>query len=98
MTPLRLRAIHPNWLRVVDLHHKLHGPRPRRERLKPGEEAAGERVAWVGEGGLHDGVVFGEVAEGQGVAGHGFDGGGVKGEFGVGADSDGNVGGEGEGE
>lgn len=47
---------------------------------------------------LYDGVVFGEVAEGEGVAGVGGDDGGVEGELGVCADGDGDVGREGEGE
>ena len=50
------------------------------------------------EAALYDGVVFGEVAEGEGVAGVGGDDVGVEGEEAAGADCDGDVGGEGEGE
>ncbi len=43
-------------------------------------------------------MVLGEVAEGEGVAGVGGDDVGVEGELGACTDSDGDVGGEGEGE
>ena len=50
------------------------------------------------EAALHDGVVPGEVAEGEFVAGFGGDDARVEGELAACADSDGDVGGEGEGE
>ena len=93
-----LRAIDPNRLRIINLHHKLHGTRSSAQRLKPREKPISERGAGGLETALHDGVVFGEVAECEGVAGLGGDGGGVEGELGVCADGDGDVGGEGEGE
>ncbi len=55
-------------------------------------------MAGVGEAGLDDGVVLGEVGEGEGVAWSRGDDWGVEGEFVVGADGDGDVGSEGEGE
>jgi len=51
----------------------------------------GERVAGVGEAGMDDGVVLGEVAECEGVADCGCDCGWVEGEFCVGTDGDGVV-------
>lgn len=98
MPPGRLSAIHPNRLRVIHRHHELHRPRTSSERLKAGVETTCERAAGVGEAGLGDGVVSGEVAEGEGVAGCGYDVGGVEEEFGIGADGDGDVFGEGKGE
>ena len=47
---------------------------------------------------MYDGVVFGEVAEGEGVAGLGGDGIRVEGELAACTDGDGDVGGEGEGQ
>ena len=94
----RLRAIDPNRLRIIHRDHKFHWSWPRAKRLETGEEAISERDAGGLETALDDGVVFGEVAEGEGVAGLGSDGVGVEGEFAACADSDRNVGGEGKGE
>ena len=98
MALLRLRAIDPNRLRVVNRDHELDRSRPGAQRLEAREEAIGERRAGSLEAALHDGVVLGEVAEGEFVAGVGGDDVGVEGELGACADSDGDIGGEGEGE
>ena len=98
MALLRLRAINPNRLCIINLHHKLHRARPRTQRLETREETISERGAGSLETALDDGVVFGEVAEGEGVARLGGDDGGVEGELGVCSDGDGDIGGEGEGE
>ena len=63
-----LRAINPNRRRILDLHFERHGARPRAQGLETGEKSPGERVAGVRETALSDGVVFGKVAEGEGVA------------------------------
>ena len=60
-------------------------------------EPAVEGLAGLGEGALGDGVVLWEVAEGECVADFCMDLWGIEGELSVGADSDGNVGSEGEG-
>ena len=97
VTSLSLRAVDPDGLRVVDLHHEFHGPESGAQRLKAGKEpAARERMAWFREAALHDGVVSGIVAEGEGVADVRGDDGGVELEAAV-ADGDGDVGGEAEG-
>ena len=98
MALLRLRAIYPNWLRIVNRDHELDRSRPGAQWLKAREEAISERCAGSLEAALHDGVVLGEVAEGEGVAGVGGDDVGVEGELGACTDSDGDVGGKGEGE
>ena len=98
LTMRQLRAIDPNRQRIIDLHHKLHRPRPRTQRLETREETiTGDGMAGVREAALGDGVVFGVVAEGEGVANVGGEGGRVESEGAV-ADGDGDVGGEGEGE
>lgn len=98
MALLRLRAIDPNWLRIVNRDHELDRSGSSAHRLEAREEAIGERGAGSLEAALHDGVVLGEVAEGEFVAGVGGDDVGVEGELAAGADCDGDVGGEGEGE
>lgn len=55
-------------------------------------------MAWVCEAALDDGVVLGEVAEGEGVADVGCDDLRVECELCVGTDCDGDVGCVGEGE
>ena len=96
MTSLRLRAVDPNWIRIVDLHHKLHRSRSSAQGLKTGEEAtATKRMAWVYEATLRDGVVPGIVAECEGVANIGCYNGRVESEFAV-TNSDGDVDGEAE--
>ena len=97
MALLRLRAIDPNRVRIVNRDHKLDGPRPSAQRLEAREEAIGERRAGSLEAALHDGVVLGKVAKGQGVAGVGGDDVGAEGEEAACADCDGDVGSEGEG-
>lgn len=98
MPPRRLRTVNPNRLRIIHLHDKLHRPRPRSQRLKTRIKPPGEGATGLGEAGLCNGVVSGEVAEGEGVAGGGYDVGGVEEEFGIFSDGDGDVLGEGEGE
>ena len=98
MALLRLRAIDPDWLRIINRDDKLDRSWSSTQRLKAGEEAISERSAGSLEAALHDGVVSGEVAEGEGVAGVGGDCVGVEGELAACADGDGDVGGEGEGE
>ena len=98
MALLRLRAIDPNRLRVINRDDELYRSRPSAQRLKAGEETISEGRAWSLEAALHDGVVLGEVAEGEGVAWVGGDDVGVEGELAASADSDGDIGGQGEGE
>ena len=98
MALLRLRAIDPNRARIVNRDHELDGAGPSAQRLEAREEAIGERRAGSLKAALHDGVVLGEVAEGECVAGVGGDDVGVEGEEAACADCDGDVGSEGEGE
>lgn len=68
MASLRLSAIYPDWLGVLDCNDKLNRSGSSAQGLKAREEAAGERMAWIGKAALHNGVILWEVAEGQGVA------------------------------
>ena len=45
MALLRLRAIYPNRVRIINRYHELDWPRPSAQRLEAGEEAIGERRA-----------------------------------------------------
>ena len=98
MALLRLRAIDPNRLRIVNRDHELDRSRPGAQRLIAREEAISERRAGSLEAALHDRVVSRVVAENEFVAGVGGDDVGVEGELAACADRDGDIGGEGEGE
>ena len=83
MIPLRLGAIDPDRLRIINPYNKLDGSRSSTEGLEAGIEPASERMAWIGEAALRDGVVLREEAEGEGVANCGCDDGGIEGELGA---------------
>lgn len=93
MAVLRLRAVDPNRLSIVDLDDKVHRSGSSAQGLKAGEEATGERVAWVCETALSHGVVLWIIAEREGVANIGLDNARIENESAV-ADAYGNVGGK----